>query len=97
MTPARRSRYCAALLYLAAMSAACVEEPVVLLGDSSDADAASDEDGSVEEQMREQLFRELAQHECTENEPVCGTDGHTYRNLCHALGSGVQVLRRGAC
>ncbi|MEY4581512.1 MAG: Kazal-type serine protease inhibitor domain [Pseudomonadota bacterium] len=81
--------------FVLASCCACAEEPIVLLG--AEADAARDLDGSVEEYQREQLFLELALTECREDEPVCGADGQTYRNPCHALGSGIEVFKPGRC
>lgn len=84
-------------LVIAALSGGCVEEPVVTLGSGNEIDARVDENASVEEQTRERLFIELAKRECREDEPVCGANGTTYRNLCHALTSGIESFVAGSC
>jgi hypothetical protein len=72
-----------------------MQQPVVTLGSSLD--GGLDSDGLIDEAERERLFRELAHRECQEDEPVCGSDGLTYRNYCQAVASGVQMLGPGPC
>ena len=76
---------------------ACSEQPVVTLGALIDSDAAADEDATVDEAERERIFRELAERECREDEPICGDDGITYRNYCQAIANGAQVVHPGPC
>ena len=87
-------------LCFAVALAACEPEPVVVVGQlphpsaggagSSGASAGSggDDDGEHDD---------VEDHECTEFEPVCGTDNQTYRNRCEATAAGVRVAREGAC
>jgi hypothetical protein len=82
---------------LASSLLGCTEAPVVTLGGLIDADVATDEDSTVDEAERERLFRDLAERECREDEPVCGRDGATYRNFCQAIANGVQIVHPGAC
>jgi hypothetical protein len=77
--------------------AGCAEEPVVTLGGLIDAAVATDDDSIVDEAERERLFRDLAERECQENEPVCATDGATYRNICQAIANGAQMVHAGPC
>jgi hypothetical protein len=82
---------------LAVATAGCVEQPVVTLGVPVGRDAEADEDSTVDEAERERVFRELAERECREDEPVCGDDGKTYRNYCQAIANGAQVVTMGRC
>jgi Kazal-type serine protease inhibitor domain len=93
-----RKRTLAVAGYLALMSlTGCAEEPVVTLGGLIDAAVATDEDSMIDEAERERLFRDLAERECQENEPVCATDGATYRNICQAIANGAQMVHAGPC
>ena len=85
------------MLTLAMMTSACGEEPVVTLGAIVDADVPTDEDSTVDEAERERVFRDLAERECREDEPVCGADGLVYRNYCQAVANGAQVLGPPPC
>lgn len=85
------------MIALAIVACACGEEPVVTLGGPPDADVLTDEDSTIDEAERERLFRELAERECREDEPVCADDGATYRNYCQAVANGHQVLHPGPC
>jgi hypothetical protein len=85
------------MIALAIVACACGEEPVVTLGGPLDADVLTDEDSTIDEAERERLFRELAERECKEDEPVCADDGATYRNYCQAVANGHQVLHAGPC
>jgi Kazal-type serine protease inhibitor domain len=85
------------VLALGMPAAACGEEPVVTLGGPADADVVTDDDTMVDEAERERLFRELAERECREDEPVCGADGITYRNYCQAVANGAQIVAPGPC
>ena len=87
----------AAHLAIAFALTACSEEPVVTLGGIVDADVPSDEDNTIDEAERERLFRELAERECREDEPVCGANGITYRNYCQAVANGTQLVHPGPC
>ena len=79
------------------IASACAEQPTITLGGPLDAGVDPDDDSLVDEQERERVFRELAQRECNEDEPVCGGDGKTYRNYCQALAFGVNVVKSGPC
>lgn len=81
---------------LAAAPSGCAEAPVVTLGGDVDAGDA-DEDTFVDEAERERVFRELAQRECNDMQPVCGADGRTYPNYCQAVAFGIEVLKNGPC
>jgi hypothetical protein len=83
-------------MFAALQCAACIEEPVVTLGGVLDA-GASDDDALIDEAERERVFRDLAERECREAEPVCGVDGVTYRNYCHAVANGAQINGLGPC
>lgn len=72
-----------------------MQQPVVTLGGLLD--GGQDSDGLIDEAERERVFRELAQRECQQDEPVCGADGLTYRNYCQAVANGVQPLGPGPC
>ncbi|HET6335837.1 MAG TPA: Kazal-type serine protease inhibitor domain-containing protein [Polyangiales bacterium] len=67
------------------------------LGVPLDRDAQADEDSTVDEAERERVFRELAERECREDEPVCGDDSKTYRNYCQAIANGARVVTIGPC
>jgi hypothetical protein len=85
------------LCAFALAGSACLEEPVVTLGGPVDAAVLADTDTTVDEAERERVFRELAERECREDEPVCGADGLSYRNYCQAVANGVQVVALGPC
>jgi hypothetical protein len=85
------------VLAFAFVAGACAEEPVVTLGAVVDANVSTDDDTTVDEAERERLFRDLAERECREDEPVCGADRMTYRNYCQAIANGAQVIAPGPC
>ena len=76
---------------------ACTQQPVVTLGGPLDASVVADDDSLIDEAERERVFRELAERECREVEPVCGVDGVTYRNYCQAVANGAQINGLGPC
>jgi hypothetical protein len=86
-----------AVLAFVNLTSGCVEEPIVSLGGAADVDGSIDEDTTTDEAERERLFRELAERECREDEPVCGADGISYRNYCQAIASGTQIAHAGGC
>lgn len=74
----------------------CIEEPVVTLGGLLDA-SSPDDDNFIDEAERERVFRDLAERECRDPDPVCGVDGVTYRNYCTAVANGAQINGLGPC
>jgi hypothetical protein len=90
-----------AAVFACAAFAACESEPVVVVGQAKAMNAGHSGEmagqAGSDQEADEKEHDDFAEHECTELEPVCGSDGMTYQNTCEATNAGVQVVRRGAC
>jgi hypothetical protein len=85
---ARCRQYGRGLAYAALLACiACDGDPTLVLGQVH-ADATVIVDAAVHPDE---------DHECTETDLVCGSDGKTYQNRCRALMAGVLVVKLGAC
>ena len=86
---------------LVAVTAAfgCDDEPIVVLGALQGSAGATDAAAPVPDAAvaGRSADDDHATHECTEYEPVCGSDNMTYRNACQAQDAGVRVAKRGGC
>lgn len=97
-------RVLAAVIVCAAV-AACEAEPSVIVGRAKESATNAGRSAEIagrggdhgDDHEDEEQDVDLAEHECSEIEPVCGRDGMTYQNACQATNAGVQVARRGAC
>jgi hypothetical protein len=83
------------LAYAALLAcSACGDEPIVVLGQVHTVAAAPDAGVVI---VVDAAAHPGEDHECTEVDPVCGSDGMTYQNRCRALAAGVSVVKLGAC